>query len=328
MKIRMSGASKKMAPLFILKILEEYTDEDNTLSRTEICKILEDNGFEIERKAVARYLEDLYDAGYDVRGVDTEGASGKKRSEKVYLERDFTHSELQLLIDSVLFSKHLSSRYAKDLIEKISDLGSKHFSEKNKAIDRVDSVYHAPNAEYFAVVGTLQTAIAEDKTVSFKYSGGSKHKFTVSPYYLAVGNDHYYLICVGEDGKIFHFRLDKIRDVKILSALRKPVQDTPLKGASIGQYLASHPLLFVGEPERVVLKIKNDKMGYLCDTFGNSHKVLSSGDEYSEVALYCNPRDMRYWALQYGEIAEVVAPESLRNEIRGKVAEMAARYGV
>lgn len=35
---------------------------------------------------------------------------------------------------------------------------------------------------------------------------------------------------------------------------------------------------------------------------------------------------MKFWALQYGEVCEVISPKSLRSELASIAADMAARY--
>ena len=65
---------KKLAPLRILEILKEGSDEAHPMTQTEIAERLErDFGIVLERKAVARNLQMLGDAGYASRA---EGSAG------------------------------------------------------------------------------------------------------------------------------------------------------------------------------------------------------------------------------------------------------------
>ena len=45
------------------------------------------------------------------------------------------------------------------------------------------------------------------------------------------------------------------------------------------------------------------------------------------VSVACNEKAMKYWALQYGEYAEILEPKSLRDEIRKAVRDMGKIYG-
>ena len=108
---------KSLAPLQILKILRKYSDKEHVLTQNQIARYLErDYDIVIERKTVARNLDNLTAAGYQI----------EQTPKGVYLEdeREFDDSELRLLIDSVLFSEHISANYARALIDKLQKLGS------------------------------------------------------------------------------------------------------------------------------------------------------------------------------------------------------------
>ena len=103
---------KKMIIINILDILKRYTDENHRLSQRKIMDILErEYDMKVDRKAVKRNLMNLIDFGYQVEYSESI-RQGKNGEEEIiftdwYLEKDFTDSELRLLIDSLLFSKHI-----------------------------------------------------------------------------------------------------------------------------------------------------------------------------------------------------------------------------
>ena len=64
---RPDGQNKKMMIPYMLDILREYTDDDHTLTISEIVELLKrDYGLDIERKSVRRNLETLVDCGYPI----------------------------------------------------------------------------------------------------------------------------------------------------------------------------------------------------------------------------------------------------------------------
>ena len=101
---------KKLALLRILQIFKKYSDFDHPLKQEDIARLLdEDYGIVIERKAISRNVALLKDAGFEIESSHAGS----------YLdERDFTDSELRLLIDGVLSSKYITARYSKELIGK------------------------------------------------------------------------------------------------------------------------------------------------------------------------------------------------------------------
>ena len=96
---------KKLALLRILQILERYSDSEHPLTQEEILKLLdEDYGIVIERKAVGRNISLLKEAGIDIES---------ERNGSYLASRTFDDTEIQLLIDSVLASKHLAVKQSK-----------------------------------------------------------------------------------------------------------------------------------------------------------------------------------------------------------------------
>ncbi len=338
MNIRVDGYYKKFAPLYVLKILAESTDEKHTITYKEICEKLSEDGFALERKAVARYAEDLKEIGFKIHGVGERNEDDKKINAKrgVWLEKDLSDENLQLLIDSVLYSKYISKDEAEDLIKKIREMGSATFQRKNKGIAKLSSVYHAREAMFFKELNVIQQAIAQEKQLSFSYGQykESNGKFeivekdnTVSPYHLVFSNGKYYLICYHEQKRaIWHFRVDKIYKAKMESLDRKPITDTELKGVSIGDYLLQHPFLFTGDAETIVMKVNSDQIGYVVDAFGENFHRVSYDKLTTTISLLCNENDAYYWALQFSGIVEVLEPQNLRERLRVAAEELAMRY--
>lgn len=126
---------KKMIIINILDILKRYTDENHRLSQREIMDILErEYDMKVDRKAVKRNLMNLIDFGYQVEYSESI-RQGKNGEEEIiftdwYLEKDFTDSELRLLIDSLLFSKHIPYSQCKALIEKLEGLSNCYFKSR------------------------------------------------------------------------------------------------------------------------------------------------------------------------------------------------------
>jgi hypothetical protein len=103
---------KKMLIINILDILKRYSDEEHRLSQKDILEILENEYFmKADSKAVKRNLINLIEFGNDIEYSESI-RKGKSGEEEIiytdwYLVRDFTDAELRLLIDGLLFSKHI-----------------------------------------------------------------------------------------------------------------------------------------------------------------------------------------------------------------------------
>ena len=114
---------KKMIIINILDILKRYTDENHKLSQKQIAEILKNEyNTTVERKTIKRNIMNLIDFGYEIEYTETVRYVKSKESSILsdfYLKREFTDSELRLLIDSLLFNRYLPARQCKDMIAKI-----------------------------------------------------------------------------------------------------------------------------------------------------------------------------------------------------------------
>ena len=119
---------KKMIIINILDILKRYADENHKLSQKQIAEILKNEyNTTVERKTIKRNIMNLIDFGYEIEYTETvryvKSKEGVKEESSIlpdfYLKREFTDSELRLLIDSLLFNRYLPARQCKDMIAKI-----------------------------------------------------------------------------------------------------------------------------------------------------------------------------------------------------------------
>ena len=131
--------SKKMLIMNILDILMKYTDQDHRLSQKEILDILANEyDMKVDRKAIKRNLLNLIDFGYDIEYSESVRINKKGEEEILYtdwyLQRDFSDAELRMLIDSLVFSKHVPYSQCKELIEKLKGLSNIYFRSKEKCV--------------------------------------------------------------------------------------------------------------------------------------------------------------------------------------------------
>ena len=134
-----SSEAKKLLIVRIMQILEYYSDVNHPLTQEDIInKLYEDYGIEAERKAIGRnvqLLQDMFERESANKTATAIVIESDKRKGTFLDKRLFEDSELRLLIDGVLASKHISEKYSKDRIFS-TDLDLKHFKEQ--AIEAAD----------------------------------------------------------------------------------------------------------------------------------------------------------------------------------------------
>ena len=74
------------------------------------------------------------------------------------------------------------------------------------------------------------------------------------------------------------------------------------------------------------MRISDEMMGQLIDWFGKDFRILQEDGDELIISVTCNEMAMKYWALQYGEYAEILEPRSLRDSIREVVKYMGKIY--
>ena len=96
-----------------------------------------------DRKSVRRNILDLIELGYEIEYSEAirmvpNKATGELEESYIwsdfYLVRDFSDSELRLLIDRLIFSKHIPYSQCKELVEKLEGLSNRYFESKVKHI--------------------------------------------------------------------------------------------------------------------------------------------------------------------------------------------------
>jgi len=327
--MRYRNGNKKMLNMMILEILQEYSDSEHRLTQAEIIRLLKlKSGMECDRRSVRNNIECLEAYGYDI--VHENG---------YYLAtREFEEAELRMLIDSVLFSKNISTNQAQELIEKLKSHGNKYFDVKVSHVCNLSQLRHADNKQIMFSLEILNDAISQKKKVSFTYNEYEKDfklhpngrgTYIVNPYQLVANNGRYYLI--GNYDKyndISHYRIDRMSDVAILEENAKPLRQ--IKGMENGfalpKHMAEHIYMYSGESAQIKMKVKKCLLNELIDWFGKDFRIAEELEEDYLIRLKCNEKAMRFWALQYGEYVEVLEPVSLRNQIKDTIQKMQEKY--
>lgn len=321
---------KKLAILRIWQILQKHSDYDHPLTQEEIIKYLEsDYGIEMERKAVGKNIADLRDAGIDI---------GSCRAGSYIASREFEDSELKLLIDGVLQSKHITAHHSKDLIEKLCGLSNKYFRSHVKNVYSVNDWSKTENQALFYNIDVVDEAIATGKQVQYDYNkygvDAKLHKSSfqrVSPYQLILHNQRYYLMGYSDYwGNMTFHRLDRISNMRICDKPATPI--TSVKGYENGidfkQIASTMPYMYTDTPERIEFIAEEWIVDQIIDWFGRDIRMskLPDDDKKVKVELIASPNAMEHWALQYLNYVEVTRPEELREKIKVSLQNGISKY--
>ena len=324
---------KKLLILRILEILTDYSDCEHKLRQGDIISLLKVlYGLDGERKAVARNIEFLQQAGYDIVS-DNFGS---------YLAvRKFEPGELRLLIDSVLSNRNICKSHTKDLIDKLVREGGKYFKNYAKHVVNLDDWQKDETRDYFLNIELLSEAIEKKVKVEFNYNsfGVDKklhkrkyEKSLVSPYQLFLKNEHYYLVCNYDKHDNAAFcRVDRIANLSVTQEAIKPLSS--ISGyenvINIGKLNNRLPFLYDDEPTRVEFITANgaeNMIDNVIDKFGRDVQITELADGSLRFSLIASPRAIRFWILQFGKYVKVLSPQSLIEQIKDDIIEMKKLY--
>ena len=345
---------KKMLIINILDILKKHTDENHRLSQKDIISILKNEyNMTANRKAVRRNILDLIDFGYEIEYSEAvrmvpNAATGELEESYImsdfYLVRDFTDSELRLLIDSLLFSKHIPYSQCKELVDKLAGLSNKFFESHIKHIRTMPDTSPV-NRQLFYTIEILDEAISLGRKVSFTYNSyetdkklhprrredGTIRNYTVTPYQIAAANGRYYLICNHDKfDNVSNYRIDRITDIKLLDSPARAARDVRgLEGGiDLPRHMAEHIYMFAGESEAVTFRVKKYMLNDIIDWFGKDIFFFDEDDEEVTATVTVNVAAMRRWALQYALHTKILSPEHLCRQIKEDLAAAARNYGL
>ena len=343
---------KKLLIFNILDILRKYTDAEHRLSQREIEEILRNEyNMKAERKAIRRNLLDLIDFGYEIEYSESirmvpNPKTGELEETFVlsdfYLNREFTDGELRLLIDGLLFSKHIPYSQCKELVEKLEGLSNVYFRSRVKHISKMPED-QTDNRQLFLNIELLDEAISKARKVSFQYlsygtdkmqhprlrSDGSD-RYTVSPYQMAAKEGKYYLICNFEKyNDISNYRLDRIRNIQILEEPAKPFSS--LQGANgnsldLSDYMKKHVYMYAGGDRRIKLRIEKSYVSDVIDLFGKDVTFSEETDTHVSVSVYANEMSAEQFAKSYAPDVLILEPDDLREKMKQSLEAAAEAY--
>lgn len=202
--------------LYLMKILEEQTDEEHPLSTNQLIKILKNEyGISTYRTTISKDITALQEFGLDIVIIHSTQC-------KFFVgSRKFEFPEMKLLIDAVESSKFITTKKSEALIEKIHTLTSEGQIAKLSGNNHIVNRIKPDNKLIYYIVDKINDAIHSSKQISFQYYDYTAIKkkilknkgenYILSPCHLLWNGDYYYLIGYSEKKrKVVTFRVDRI----------------------------------------------------------------------------------------------------------------------
>ena len=205
--------------LLLQKYLLEYTDEQHSVSVSDILIFWEQHGIRAGRKSAYSDIEILQNGGMDIICV-------KSTQNRYFIGcRLFELPELKLLVDAVESSRFITEKKSEVLIEKLSHLASTAQAEQINRHVYMEGTAKPNNEVIYYTIDAIQNAIQDKHSISFQYFEYTQEKrkvlkhdgyrYVFSPYVMIWSRDYYYVVGWSEKhGKLAQFRVDRITSIE------------------------------------------------------------------------------------------------------------------
>ena len=328
--------NQKLKLLYLLKILQERTDDEHAITLAQILEALSGYGITAERKSIYDDLEALR-----VYGVDVE--MRKEKNYEYYIaNRSFELPELKLLVDAVQSSKFITHKKSNELIKKVEGLASVHQARQLQRQVFVQNRVKTMNESIYYNVDQIHNAISQGVKVSFLYfewavsfttkerikkrpkRGGER--YAISPWALTWDDENYYMIGYdSESKKIKHYRVDKMQSIELTDEKRDGQR--VFQKFDMAQYSKMTFGMYGGDEEEVKLRFHNNLIGVVVDRFGKDVFLSQDGNDgfTISVKVMASPQFFA-WVFGLGEDVQILSPPGVVKQFKKHAKKVMKQY--
>ena len=318
-----------MKLLYILKLLEEKSDENHPVSTQQIIDYLDQQQIRAERKTVYSDIHTLEEFGYEI-------AARKGKESGYYLKsRRFETAELKLLVDAVLASKFITAQKTKQLIKKLTDLSSIYDAGQLKRQLYMERIKNE-NDQVYSNVDEIHLAIRENRKIAFYYYSWGKDKrlharrnqkrYRISPFYLIWKDEYYYLVAYDSEAALTkYYRVDKMQDMEVLEEKREGHEIT---GQVNPAEIASRDFsMFAGKNQSVTLYFPEEMIGVVIDRFGKDITIRQRDEELFSARVSVSVSKQFFgWISGFGGAIRIEMPREVKQEYVQYLGELLKAY--
>ena len=327
----MRNSKQKLKLLYLIQIFDEYTDEEHGITMSEIIKKLDDNGIKAERKSIYDDIEQLGTVGYEI-------VTEKLNRETVYktVTRKFDVSELKMLVDVVQASKFISKKDSEELIKKLEGFTSKYEAKKLQRQVYVANRVKAISKSGYYNIDAIHDAIYENKQISFDYYmwntkkelviRNDGNKTDISPWALSWDDENYYMVAFDSAKQsIRHYRVDKMKDIKILNKERDGKKEFEKFDAA--KYTKQTFGMFTGNIKNVQMEFDNSLVGVVVDRFGTDVMIIPKKDDKFTINVDVSVSSMFYsWVAGFEDKVKILGPQEVVDGMKNMIEKLSNQY--
>ncbi len=192
----------------------------------------------------------------------------------------------------------------------------------------VSPMPHKPYGRFSGIIDQANEAAVDKKIIDIVYfamGAQTETRRKVAPYKIWYFNGAFYLIghCrLRNDIRIF--ALDRIKSLERTEESFEAPEDFDAE-----DFMRTSFGVFQGEPAHVKIRFAPEISGYISEKIWHASQELQPEEDGSLIfeADVAGVEEIKFWVMTWGAKAEVLEPETLRNDIRKEAEEMLTLYG-
>ena len=316
------GTNQKFKFTYLMKIMQAKTDDEHSLTMSQIMDELEKYDVTAERKSIYADFQDMTERF----GVEIIKEQIGRETYYHVGAREFELAEVKLLIDAIQSSKFITQTKSRELITKIKSLVSEYQAKQLQRQVYINDRVKTMNESVYYNVDDVHAAINQNKKIRFKYYKWDISKkliprhngdwFVVSPWVLTWDDDNYYMVAFDDlDHKIKHYRVDKMMRISIEEESR--AGEEAFKNFDMAQYSKSTFGMYQGRKTKVKIEFANYMCGVFIDRFGKDIIFRPVDAGHSELYADVNVSPQFFgWIFSLGKDVKVTGPDEVVEQMR------------
>ncbi|MCM1048538.1 MAG: WYL domain-containing protein [Clostridiales bacterium] len=297
---------------------------------------------------------------FEGESEEEEYDTDEMKIKNLYYAHEFSHEDIDALVEAVLFSRTIAAKDADRIIKTLTErFASEHYGNKSLGICKIHEKSNYDKELLRNNIKIIQQAIEKNVQIEYKFNGYSHdgkirpmrdYIRVASPYYIVADNGKYYLLAANDTYKnTMTIRIDLMTDVSLAvndkKADKKGVPRIPIdevKGMPKSwddNFSYRHIKMAYDSPERITLRVKSEKSEqgkhidpdytFLHDNFGDTYVyrgVDKQDSDYDIVEVRCSPFGIVSMAMQYAEKMEILEPAYVREMAQEKARVLCEKY--
>ena len=344
--------NQKFKSLLVWQYLLKHTDENHSATLEEIQLHLENYDIFADRHSISRDIKALQELTELEHSMSPEDEIIEERDKLNYsiihkrgckiVKRPYEFKDLRLLAECVHSAKFISNRQEQRLLVAIEGLCSQYQIDELKTKVYVFGRPKTRNQAVMDSMSTIRNAIKSNHKISFTYLKYTKDSMTeqvarkkgkpyiVSPFNLIINDGNYYLLAYDTPKeRITTYRLDRIRDVKLLSVERDG--HTAYNSLNLDTYLRRvFSMYSTGNLKRVKLRFTNDMLDTVIDRFGSGNDLIyffEPDKRHFSVEVEIDVSDQFYaWICGFRKKVKIENPSEVVEGFKKFLADITDRY--